>query len=100
MSNFHIYVIISEIILNLLIIHVLLNEEGEYILIHQLFFSEDMIQENAQKEKNDLEGIMCTTFMKDYTRDFPRRVPEQTLVSKVVTKLFSHSYLHILKPKE
>jgi len=40
---------------------------------------EDMIKEKAQEEKEALEGVMCTTFMKDYTRDFPKRVPDQTL---------------------
>ncbi|XP_005094300.1 sperm-associated antigen 8 [Aplysia californica] len=40
---------------------------------------EDMEKEKERKIAEDMKGIMCTVFMKDYTKEFPKTEPEQTL---------------------
>jgi len=39
---------------------------------------EDMVKEKEEKAKKEMEGIMCSTFTKDYTKEFTKTVPENT----------------------
>lgn len=39
---------------------------------------EDMLKEKEEKKKANMEGIMCSTFTKDYSKEFVKIVPKQT----------------------
>jgi len=40
---------------------------------------EDMLKEKEEKKKADMEGIMCSTFTKSYSKEFVKTEPKQTL---------------------